>query len=295
MTALLRKVKTRMSIHAHRKVRGLLEGEYTSVFHGRSIEFDDLRQYVAGDELKDIDWRATARVGAPMTRRYIASRKHTLLIVADTGRDMAALAVSGEPKVDLALTATGVIGYVATRHGDLVGLIAGDAEHTEYRRPESTESHLERMLQLIHSRTTLRSAPGDLTRQLSFVARSFRRRMILLVISDDRELAAAEIVLLRRLSLQHEILWLTIGDADPMRREWVDAAMYDVADSAALPEYVRSDAGLRDEFRTRASERLQRSAKLFESLAISARRIESDADVVPALLRLLEVHRHARR
>ncbi len=295
MTALLRKVKTRMSIRAHRRVRGLLEGEYTSVFHGRSVEFDDLRQYVAGDELKDIDWKATARVGAPMTRRYIAARKHTILIVADTGRDMAALAAGGEPKIDVAVVAAGVLGYVATRHGDLVSLVAGDAEHTEYRRPESTDSHLERVLQVMHGRTRLTSAPSDLTRQLTFVIRSFRKRMILLVLSDDRELTAPEITLLRRLSLQHEILWLTVGDADPMRLEWSDAAMYDVAGTAVLPEYVRSSPRLRDEFRARAVERMHRSEQTLESLGISAQRIERETQVVPALFRLLEGHRHARR
>ena len=295
MPPLLRKVKTRMSIRAHRRVRGLLEGEYTSVFHGRSIEFDDLRQYVPGDELKDIDWKATARVGQPMTRRYIASRKHTVLVIADTGRDMAALAASGEPKVDIAIAVAGVIGYVATRHGDLVGMVAGSSAHTEYRRPESTEAHLERMLQLLHSATTLTGAPSDLTRQLSFVARSFRRRMILLVISDDRELRAEEQALLRRLSLQHEILWLTIGDADPMLREWSEAAMYDVAGASALPEFVRGSGRLREEFASATAERIAARTDLFDSMAISSRRIDSADGVMTGLLRLLEVHRHARR
>ena len=55
MEPLLRRVQTRLSIHAHRAVRGLIEGEYRSVFHGRSMDFDDLRPYVAGDELNGID------------------------------------------------------------------------------------------------------------------------------------------------------------------------------------------------------------------------------------------------
>ena len=134
---LLTRVKARLSIHARRKVRGLLEGEYTSIFHGRSIDFDDVRQYVPGDPLADIDWKATARVGAPMTRRYIASRKHTVLVVADTGRTMAALADSGERKIDLAIVAAGAFGYLAVRHGDLVGLVAGD-RGSILRNPTST-------------------------------------------------------------------------------------------------------------------------------------------------------------
>ena len=117
MERLLRRVQTRLYIHAHRAVRGLIEGEYRSVFHGRSMDFDDLRPYVPGDEFKDIDWKATARYGSPLTKRYIASRKHTVVLVVDTGRDMAALAASGENKRDIAVLAAGTIGYLAIRHG----------------------------------------------------------------------------------------------------------------------------------------------------------------------------------
>ena len=295
MTSLLRKVKTRLSIHAHRTVRGMLEGEYTSVFHGRSIEFDDLRHYVPGDEVKDIDWKATARMGTPMTRRYIASRKHTVLLVADTGRDMAAVAASGEQKIDIAILAAGVVGYLAARHGDLVAILAGNAEHTEYRRPESTDAHLERLLQLMASRTTLGSGRSDLSTQLSYIAKSFRRRMILVVIADDRVIDQVQQRLLRRLSVQHEILWLTVGDADPTSADWTAGDMYDVADGAELPRAVRSQQHLRAEFSAAALARTAAAAELFDSLAISSSRVEAEADVIPGLFRLLEGHRHARR
>ncbi|MCY7325324.1 MAG: DUF58 domain-containing protein [Microbacteriaceae bacterium] len=295
MTSLLRKVKTRLSIHAHRKVRGMLEGEYTSVFHGRSIEFDDLRHYVPGDEVKDIDWKATARMGTPMTRRYIASRKHTVLLVADTGRDMAAVAASGEQKIDIAILAAGVVGYLAARHGDLVAILAGNAEHTEYRRPESTDAHLERLLQLMASRTTLGSGRSDLSTQLSYIAKSFRRRMILVVIADDRVIDQVQQRLLRRLSVQHEILWLTVGDADPTSADWTAGDMYDVADGAELPRAVRSQQHLRAEFSAAALARTAAADELFDSLAISRSRVEAEADVIPGLFRLLEGHRHARR
>ena len=218
--SLLRRVKSRLAIRAHRKVRGLIEGEYRSVFHGRSMDFDDLRPYVPGDEFKDIDWKATARHGAPLTKRYIATRKHTVALVVDTGRDMAALAESGERKRDLAVLAAGTIGYLAIRHGDLVALVAGTANKTEYVKPELTESHLERILQRIHTSTTLGAAASDLVAQLGYVVRTFRRRMIVVVIADDRPLAPAEVALVRRLTVRHELLWLTIADADVMREDW---------------------------------------------------------------------------
>jgi len=295
MTSLLRRVRTTLSIRAHRKVRGMLDGEYTSVFHGRSLEFDDLRPYVAGDEIKDIDWKATARLNALQTRRYVASRKHTIVLVVDTGRNMAALAASGETKRDLAVLAAGTASYIATRHGDLVALVAGDADGTTFLKPESTLGHLERMLQVIHARTTLQSATSGLERQLSFVGRGFRRGRILIVVADDRELDAREQKLLRRLNVRHEILWMTIGDADLVRRSWVTSGMRDVESDVDLPEFVRNDPRVRAEFAASVAAREQRSEELFESLAISSKRVTSEADVVSGFFHLLESHRHARR
>lgn len=265
------------------------------MFHGRSMDFDDLRPYTAGDEIKDIDWKATARHGQPLTKRYIATRKATLVLVVDTGRNMAARAESGEVKSDLAILAAGTAGYLATRHGDLVALVAGTRDHTEFVRPESTEAHLERILQRIKGATTLDSEPSDLSTQLRYVAKSFRRRLILLVIADDRELREDEQKALRRLSVQHEILWITIGDADLMREDWSSTGMRDVADSSVLPSFVRADPSLRAEFAATMTANHQRAEDLFESLSISSQRVGSEADVVPGLFRLLEVHRHARR
>ncbi|MCU1407326.1 MAG: hypothetical protein JWQ43_3629 [Glaciihabitans sp.] len=295
MASLLRRVKTKLAIHAHRRVRGLLDGEYTSVFHGRTIDFDDLRPYVAGDEPRDIDWKATARHGSPLVRRYIASRKHTVLVLVDTGRNMAALSASGETKSDIAVMAAGITGYLALKHGDRVSLVTGDAENSVFHRPSSTEAQLERLLQAIDSATTLEAPPSDLSALLGFVARAFPRRMILLVVADDRELGDAESKLLRRLAAQHEILWLSVGDADLLRADWAAEPMRDVATASLLPEFLRADPRLRADFEASVAERTKRSEALLKKLAISSQRITSSADVVPGLIRLLESHRHARR
>jgi uncharacterized protein (DUF58 family) len=259
------------------------------------MDFDDLRPYVAGDELKDIDWKATARHGSPLTKRYIASRKHTVALVVDTGRDMAALAASGERKRDLAILAAGTIGYLAIRHGDLVSLVAGTARRTEYIAPELTESHLERILQRIHRATTLGAAASDLAAQLAYVARTFRRRMIVVVIADDRTLTPEIVALVRRLTVRHEVLWLTIADADVMRADWATGGMYDVADRAPLPALVREDARLRASFEQAVADAASKSEELFEGLGISSRRVSSADGVIPGIFRLLESHNHARR
>lgn len=295
MPGLLRRVRTTLTIASRRRVRGLLDGEYASVFHGRSLEFDDLRPYVPGDEVKDIDWKATARLGGLMTRRYVAQRKHTILLVVDTGRAMAALAASGESKRDVAILAAGTLGYIAQHHGDLVGLVTGDAHRTELVRAASTEAHLERMLQRIHDRTTLDADRSDLAAHLAYVQRVVRTRAVLVVIADDRPLTEAETDAVRRLVVRHEVLWVTVGDADLVADDLGDDVVADVESDVAIPAVLRHDRRLAAEFAASVAATAVRTRDVLDSLGVASTRVTSSAEVVPALFRVLEAHRHARR
>lgn len=292
MPSLLVKVKAKMAIHAHEKVRGVLEGEYGSVFKGRSMDFDDLREYVVGDDIKDIDWKATARSGSTLIRRYIAIRKHNIMLVVDTGRDMAATAVSGDNKKDVAVMAAGVVGYIALKHGDLVGLVAGDSARTQYFPLKGSNPHLERLLQHVNSSTTLQSAPSNLLSQLEYIARTMRRRMMLIVISDDIELTDQYEQVLRRLRAQHEVMWLSIGDASGL-----DASheFHDIDDIALLPHFVRADKKLKRAYESNETQQLSNNQRRLERLGIVGQRIVGDSDVVSGLFRLLERQKHARR
>ncbi len=290
MPALLTKVKSKLFIVAHRKTWGLLDGEYASVFRGRSLDYDDLRQYVPGDEVRDIDWKATARHGAPLVKRYIASRRQTVLMVVDTGRGMAARTSSGETKSAVAITACGMLGYLALRHGDMVGLVEGDATGTRPHQSKGTEAHLERLLRVIAGRTALTSGPSRLHEQLRYVAEHYRQRMLLLVVADDRDLEPRDEGLLRRLHAQHEILWLTVQDVDPTTSAPGESA-YDVADAVVLPPEVRFDARLATAYGAAVRARRERVERILDELSIVHARVGSSDQVMATVFRLLERQR----
>ncbi len=162
------------------------------------MEFDDLREYVPGDDIKDVDWKATARHGRPLIRRYDASRQHAIMLVVDTGCSMAALSDATSSKRDVAVMAAGVIAQLAHRHGDLTGLVAGPAPatNTRVRNAEriqhvplgASDLHIERMLRVVHDAIDPDGYPSRLEDLLDYVARNIRRRMILVVIADDIDL-----------------------------------------------------------------------------------------------------------
>ncbi|GAA1895820.1 DUF58 domain-containing protein [Lapillicoccus jejuensis] len=294
MTALLTKVKSRLFVVAHRKTWGMLDGEYTSVFRGRSLDYDDLREYVPGDEVRDIDWKATARHGSPLVKRYVATRQHQLLLVVDTGRGMAAQAASGEAKWQVAVSAAGLLGYLALRHGDLVGLVEGDAGSTRPHPVKAGEAHLERLLRAVATRTTLESGDSRLVEQLRYVAEHYRRRMLVLVVADDHEVDEEELALVRRLHAQHEILWVGVEDADPTTTAR-GATAYDVADAAVLPPQLRLDRRLAQAYALAVAERRETLGRTLERLGIVHVRVGSSDAALAAVFRLLERQRRRGR
>lgn len=290
MADLIHRVKSKLAIRAHRRVRGLLDGEYASVYHGKSHEFDELRPYVPGDEIKDIDWKATARHGAPLTKQYVAQRKHVLMIVTDTGRNLAAVGADGSVKRDVATLAAGVLGYLALRHGDHVGLYCGDEDGVHHVPARGTESHLERVLARMHEAPEGEGARSDLDRILDTIARTVRRRMILVVIGDDEPIGEGRKRTLRRLAAQHELLWISVGDADPTDAAFADRAMFDVDDGRFLPDYLRNDPGLRREFAASVALHAAETEDALDGIGVASVRIAGVDDAVTQVLRLIEDH-----
>ena len=294
MASLLQRVKSKMAIFAHRKARGMLDGEYASVFRGRSLDFDDLRAYVPGDEVRDIDWKATARHGSPLIRRYVAVRRQTVLLVTDTGRNMAAQSRSGETKKDIAVLALGVLGYLAHRHGDAVGLVCGDASGTRTLPAKGGEAHLERLLRHIDSHARLDAPPSSIDDQLDFLARTIKGRHLLFVVADEIPATAAMAQLLRRLRAQHEVLWLTIRDAELAPAHLAPGTeSYSVADSSLLVgEPALSDAVAAAYAHATALRDAGRKTML-RSAGITEGEVAGSHDVISALFALLERHRRA--
>lgn len=299
MTSLLQRVKSNMAIFAHRKARGMLDGEYGSVFRGRSLDFDDLRAYVPGDEVRDIDWKASARHGSPLIKRYVAVRRQSVILVTDSGRNMAAAAYSGETKKDIAVMALGVMGYLAHRHGDVVGLVCGDSGGTTSLPAKGGEAHLERLLRQVHSAATLDAAPSRIEDQLHHVARKVKGRNLLFVVADELAASPALGQLLRRLRAQHEVLWLTVRDAglapgDPLLQpEQGLPDSYSVSGSRPLLAHLARDPAVAAAYANAVAERDAGRRAMLRQAGITEGEVAGTGGVMTALFALLERHRRA--
>jgi uncharacterized protein (DUF58 family) len=294
MPSLITQVKSKLFIHSTRKSLHALDGAYASLLHGRSLDFEDLRKYEYGDQVRDIDWRATARLGTPLVKRSRATRMHTVLFVVDTGRSMNALAADERSKKELAILATGVLGVLTLRHGDDFTTVYGDAARVRRLAPGRSEGALEHALRTIDRAIDESAAPSDRDALLSYVTRTISRRMIVVVVTDEAPVTEQTERMLRRLRVQHDVLWLTLRDADPVLDHRTGQMRADADSRWQVPDFVQGDRGIVQELTAQREADAAHLAELLTRMEISHSSLDGQDDAVAQLLQLLNRRSNAR-
>ncbi|MGO1410303.1 MULTISPECIES: DUF58 domain-containing protein [unclassified Microbacterium] len=286
-STLLTRVKGKLFIHSRRKSAHALEGAYASLFHGRSLDFEDLRRYEHGDDIRDIDWRATARLSTLLVKRSRASRMHSVVFAVDTGRDMAALAPNERPKSELAIMTVGALGVLSTRHGDDVSVLYGDAAGISRTPPRRSDGALEHALRAIQRASAPGAAPSDRRQLLTTVTRTVSKRALLVIVTDEAPLTDADEQGLRRLRVQHDVLWVTVRDADPVLERPSPDARRDAQTGWAVPAFLHGHADVVAELGEAREAAAARRREVLSALEISSATVSTHDDVVPALLSML--------
>ena len=297
MTTHLAKVTKRMGIYAKRRVRNVLIGNYGSVFKGRGMDFDDLRVYDYGDDIKDIDWKASARSRNLMIRRYVAIRKHNIMIVGDAGRNMAALTPSGERKSEVATFAAGVMAAAlgAHKNDDLVGMTFGNgAGNTRFGLKEG-RGHIENFLAKYDKAMTLDAERADMNGLLNHIKKSYRERLFLIIITDEAGAAGISLALVRKLKVRHEIMLVMIADSEVTNEKLSSDVVRDVVNDKKVPKYIRNNKKLKQAEREYRKKMREDVAKEYGRIGIRSCVLTGVDGAIPGIFRMLEEQKHARR
>jgi uncharacterized protein (DUF58 family) len=198
----------RIQIVARRQVNDLLAGEYLSVFKGRGMEFDAVREYVPGDEIRSIDWNVTARTGSPYVKTYCEERELTVILAVD-------ISASGSfgsyrlSKMETAVEVAAVLMFTALRNHDKVGLLFFTDDVVKYVPPRKGRANVLRLIRELLA-TEPKKAQTDIAKALEFLGRVQRRRCVVFLMSDflgpdcSRALAIA--------NQRHDCVAVTMGD-----------------------------------------------------------------------------------
>jgi uncharacterized protein (DUF58 family) len=194
--------------------RSLVAAHRRTSWRGEGRDFESLREYVPGDELRHVSWSATARRGKLTTRQYQIERDQTILIALDAGRLMTAR-IEGETKFDSAIHAALALMSAAARGGDHAGLVVFGRRTRAYVPPAKGRDQLDAVLEALYAIEPEMIEPSY-TRAFEYVAANCKRRALVVVLTDllDEEGSRELLSSLRLLRPRHLPLVVSIGDRD---------------------------------------------------------------------------------
>ncbi|MCB9876195.1 MAG: DUF58 domain-containing protein [Planctomycetes bacterium] len=203
----------RIQLRADRMVTDVMSGGYSSVFRGSGIEFEEVREFAEGDELRSVDWNVTARQGRPFVKKFVEERELTVLFLLDVSSSMAfGTRPAGRERRTVAQTAAqfvGCVAFAAARNNDKAGLIRFTDEVERYVPAKKGRNHVLRLIREACDPPSPRAA-SRVAAALDYAGRVQKRHAVVFVVSDfvdadcEREL--------RLLSRRHEVIAVRVRD-----------------------------------------------------------------------------------
>ncbi len=283
---LLRKVR-RLEIHSHRLVEELFAGGRESVFKGRGVEFEEVRPYVPGDEVRDIDWNVTARMGNAYVKRFVEERELTVLLVVDVSRSMR-FGTTAQEKRELAAELCAVLGFAAMRNNDRVGLLLAGGRVEHFVRPSRGRTHLLRLLRdlLDHDTESEGTRLGDAAR---FVSRSFRRRGLVFWISDFED--RLDVRDWRVMARRHETTALALRDPRDEQLPGVGWTLFEDLETGERRLVDTRSKDVQRRYAAQARERRRAAEQVLARAQCPVVELRTDRPWLPALMRYFATRR----
>ena len=269
-----------------RRLDGLLQGNYRTLFYGQGVDFADLREYEPGDDIRHIDWNVTARMDFPFVRQYHADREITAWFLLDLSPSMLFGAMDRQ-KRSILLDFVGAMARLLTRNGNRVGAILYGSKAELTIPPRTGKSHV---LHLMHELLKRQTLPGDsmtnLAPLLEAGLHTIRRRAQIFILSDFISEPGWERPL-NLLNRRHDVLAIRLWD--PRETELPDVGLIVMEDAETGEQlYVdTSDRAFRRRFAQASQAREEMIRELFNKAGVDALALSTEEDLVAALVRFI--------
>jgi uncharacterized protein (DUF58 family) len=293
---ILRKVR-HIEIRTKRLVNDSLAGEYHSVFKGRGMNFDEVREYAPGDEVRTIDWNVTARAGRPFIKKFVEERELTLMLLVDISAS-GDFGSGAQSKREMAAELASVLAFSAVRNSDKVGLILFTDKVELYVPPRKGRRHVLRIV-----REILGFEPGhrgtDIVQALDFTNHVLSRRAIVFLLSDFQSPGDPNAALtslrraIRQTNCRHDLVAMHVHD--PREEELPDFGVLAVedAETGELLEVDTRDEKTRKRFSEVAHENSARLRRAFNGEAVDSLSLSTTEPYLPSLMGFFK-HRERR-
>lgn len=286
---ILQKVR-RLQITTSRVVSDLMAGQYHSVFKGRGMEFDEVREYLPGDEIRTIDWNRTARMGHPFVKRYVEERELTVMLLVDASGSQH-FGSREKLKTEWAAEIGALLAFSAITNNDKVGLIIFTDAVEKFVPPKKGKRHGLRVIrELLYFKP--RGKGTNIAGALRYLDKVTTRRTVTFLISDffaknfEKDLKIS--------SKRHDLVTMTL--VDPREREIPPVGFLELEDAETGERRLLDTASraIQMEFRRRQVERMRELEKKFRSLRVDNVVVEAGRDYVKPLMKFFRMREKRR-
>ena len=271
----------RIEITARRLVTDSFAGEYHSVFKGQGMEFDEVRPYFPGDDVRRIDWNVTARMASPYVRRYQEERELTVMLAVDASGS-SDFGTVGRFKRELAAELAAVLSFAATSNNDRVGLLFFTDRIELLIPPRKGRRHVLRMV-----RDLLAFAPRGrgtaIELALDTINLVLKRRSIVFLLSDFLADLDSFRQALAATNRRHDVIALDLHDPLEQSIPNVGIVALEDAETGELEWIDTGDSGWRQAFDARVADSEQQKLRMFASLGVDRIKVTTDGDYVAGL------------
>jgi uncharacterized protein (DUF58 family) len=271
----------RIQITTSRKVTDVFAGKYQSVFKGAGMEFDEVRQYLPGDDIRSIDWNVTARTGQPHIKKFVEERELTIMILLDVSMSCRYGAL-GRIKSELAAEICSVIAFSAIQNNDKVGMMTFTDRVEKFIPPRKGVRHVLRVV-----REGLYNKPGgtgtDIRNALEQLNRGTTRRTITFIVSDFFDSGYKKTLSVT--NKRHDVIAVSI--TDPSEIDLPAAGMVKLHDAETGKDFVvdTSDPSARGLYRRLSGKVMKEREDIFKSVGVDNIDIRTDRSYVDPLIR----------
>ena len=271
----------KIHIHTNYLVNDVFAGEYESAFKGRGMEFEEVREYTPGDEIRSIDWNVTARMGRPYVKEFREERELTVMLLIDVSSSGLFGTVKAF-KNEVAAEVGAILAFAAVKSNDKVGLIIFTDTVERFIPPEKGRNHVWRVIkEVIGFKPQKKNT--DVKMALEFLNRVLNRRAVCFLISDF--ISEGYEKTLRITSKKHDLIAVTI--TDPRERELPRVGFIELEDAETGETILidTSDETLRKGFRQMSEEKIKKRNELFRSMGVDYIDIQTDRPLIDPIMR----------
>ncbi len=289
--AIMKKMR-RLEIRTRRQVDDTLSGQYHSVFKGRGLDFDEVREYVAGDEIRTIDWNVTARAGRPFVKKFTEERELTILLMVDVSAS-GNFGSAAQSKRELAAEIASVLAFSAIRNNDKVGLILYSDGIEEYVAPKKGRRHVMRLVREILFFEP-RGRGTDTVKALDFANHVLHRRAIVFLVSDFQTGGDPDTALtnlrrsMRQTGRRHDLVALHIQDAREKSLPDVGLVALEDAETGEVVEVDTANPLIRARFEEEVEQRNEELRRGIRSEGVDSLELDTAEPYLPAIKRFFK-------